>query len=348
MNISYKDFARIQDNRRKKLKSMQQVYSFKKYLENIEHVNLHPKHKTIYQKYHMQTNKNKLNHYIFYGVNGVGKYSQLLYFLSNFSESKLSYEKKISIQISRTHEYVTKLSDIHYEIDISLLGCNSKSSFNTIYNHIIDILSVVQQGDYKFIVCKNFHKIHPELLEVFYSYITNVSSHISLQFILLTESISFIPNSILDLCELITFKRPSATLYKKIANRQGLIPNNINNIRYIHDGDEPNQFILCHRIIRNIHNMENTNLFQFRETIYKLLIMQLDIESSIMYIIQHLYDTDILNEIPEKDKKKPDCKIHSKLSKICFDFYTYYQNNYRCIYHLEKLFLNISKAITDV
>jgi hypothetical protein len=332
-------------------------YSFKKYLENVERENLHPKHKDIFQKYYTKTNKNTLNHYIFYGVSGVGKYSQLLYFLSYFSESKLSYEKKISIQISRNHEYITKLSDIHYEIDISLLGCNSKSSFNIIYNHIIDILSVVQRCDYKFIVCKNFHKIHPELLEVFYSYMTNVSSHTPLQFILLTESISFIPTSILDLCEFITFKRPSASLYKKIANGSCIVPNNITNIRFLHEEETtPNHYILCNRIIQHIHNMENTDLFKFREVIYKLLIIQLDVETSIMYIIEHLFDDDILSEEKSENKDKDKDKdtkisppnIHRKLSNICFDFYTYYQNNYRCIYHLEKLFLNISKAIADV
>lgn len=321
---------------------MFQEYSFRKYLENVNKLNLHPKHDAIYKKYHEQMTNNNMKHFIFYGISGVGKYSQLLYFLSNFSESKLSYEKKISVQITRTNEYITKISDVHYEIDISLLGCNSKSSFNTIYNHIIDILSVIQNCHYKFIVCKNFHKIHPELLEVFYTYITNNPSHISLQFILLTESISFIPTSILDICEIITFKRPSINSYKKITNQPSIIPNNINNIRGVEENG--NSLILCDNIIRNIHNIQNTDLFQFRENIYKLLIMQLDIETSIMYILEHLYDPNILKDIQYQKQNK---NLDKNLSDICLDFYTYYQNNYRCIYHLEKLFLNISKVVTN-
>ena len=65
--------------------------------------------------------------------------------------------------------YYLKISDIHYEIDMSLLGCNSKLLWHEIYNQIIDIITAKpnKQG---IILCKYFHEIHNELLEIFYSY----------------------------------------------------------------------------------------------------------------------------------------------------------------------------------
>ena len=38
-------------------------------------------------------------------------------------------------------QYIFNVSDIHFEIDMSLLGCHAKMLFNDIYYHILDILS---------------------------------------------------------------------------------------------------------------------------------------------------------------------------------------------------------------
>ena len=66
-------------------------------------------------------------------------------------------------------EHVFKISDIHFEIDMELLGCNAKILWNVIYYNILDIIST--KADLTgIIVCKNFHMIHSELLETFYSY----------------------------------------------------------------------------------------------------------------------------------------------------------------------------------
>ena len=52
---------------------------------------------------------------------------------------------------------------------MALLGCNAKLLWNDIFNHIIDIISTSKHKK-GIIVCKNFHEIHSELLEIFYSY----------------------------------------------------------------------------------------------------------------------------------------------------------------------------------
>jgi hypothetical protein len=78
--------------------------------------------------------------------------------IKKYSPSELKYEKKISIVFNKIN-FFFKLSDIHYEIDMSLLGCNSKLLWHEIYLQIIDIISakVDKSG---IIVCKNFHEIH--------------------------------------------------------------------------------------------------------------------------------------------------------------------------------------------
>ena len=105
---------------------------------------------------------------IFYGPSGTGKYTQALSLIKNLSPLSLKYEKKLLTVFNKV-EYFIKISDIHYEIDMALLGCNSKLLWHEIYLQIIDIICT-KQVKYGIIICKNFHEIHSELLDIFYSY----------------------------------------------------------------------------------------------------------------------------------------------------------------------------------
>ena len=49
-------------------------------------------------------------------------------------------KKKITLTYNKSLFYF-KISDIHYEIDMSLLGCNDKQLWFDIYNQITDIIS---------------------------------------------------------------------------------------------------------------------------------------------------------------------------------------------------------------
>jgi hypothetical protein len=117
------------------------------------------------------------------------------------------------------------MSDIHYEVDMSLLGCNSKILWNEIFLQIVDIISV-KTDKVGFIVCKNFHMIHGELLDIFYSYIQQYSecyntksvfgSNIIIHFIIITENLSFLPNNVLQSCYVLNIARPEKHLYKQL------------------------------------------------------------------------------------------------------------------------------------
>ena len=145
---------------------------FEEYTNNV---NMHTKIAKLYDNFPDELSKFK--NLIMYGPSGVGKYSQMLFAIKRYSPSDLKYEKKISINFNKT-SYYFKISDIHYEIDMALLGCQSKLLWNDIYNLIIDIINATKSNNMGIIVCKNFHEIHNELLETFYSYMqTGFSSN---------------------------------------------------------------------------------------------------------------------------------------------------------------------------
>ena len=106
--------------------------------------------------------------------------------LQHFSPINLKYEKKLHINLPKTEFYI-KISDIHYEIDMSLLGCHSKLLWHDIYQQIVDILSA-KNNKTGIIVCKDFHNIHSELLENFYSYMQdNNSLSVNIKYILVMD-----------------------------------------------------------------------------------------------------------------------------------------------------------------
>jgi len=310
---------------------------FEEYISENNRINLHPKLNKIYEKFPKFIQE--LKNIIFYGPSGTGKYSQMLRSIKKYSGTDLKYERKIIVTYNKT-QYFVKLSDIHYEIDMSLLGCNSKLLWHEIYQQIIDIISAKTDKS-GIIVCKYFHEIHSELLENFYSYMQqNTSIGVDIKFILLTEELSFIPDNILNCCEVINVPRPSKTLYVKCTKSKlptKLKTENITNIKVLHLYNEDLMLqyrIICNKIIYNLVNINDLQYLKFRDILYDIFIYNLDISDCIWYILSTL--------IEQKRIKR------EHLSKILiktYCFFQYYNNNYRPIYHVENYFLSLAKLI---
>jgi hypothetical protein len=306
--------------------------------EYIKKENLHPKLEKIYNNNFPKT-INKLGNLIFYGPSGVGKYTQMLNSIKKYSQTDLKYEKKISLTFNK-QQYFFKISDIHFEIDMSLLGCNSKLLWHEIYQQIIDIVSAKHERT-GIIVCKYFHEIHSELLENFYSYMQkNNSLSINLKFIIISEHISFIPDNILNCCEIINVSRPSKATYTKCLKTK--LPNNlklenITNIKNLHLFNEDIMLhykIICNKIINSIININDLNFQKFRDMLYDIFIYNLDITECIWYILSSLIEKKLI-----KKEHLTDIMIKT------YCFFQYYNNNYRPIYHLENYIFFLAKKI---
>ncbi len=310
---------------------------FEEYIQENKRANIHPKLDKIYSKF--PKTLNELKNIIFYGPSGTGKYTQMLKSIKGYSPSELKYEKKISLTYNK-QQYFFKISDIHYEIDMSLLGCNSKLLWHEIYQQIIDIISakVDKSG---IIVCKYFHEIHSELLENFYSYMQlNSAIPVQLKFILITEEISFIPDNILNCCEIIRVARPTKTSYVKCIKTKlptKLETENITNIKNLHLYNEDLMLqyrIICNKILNNLLNVNDLQYLKFRDILYDIFIYNLDITDCIWYILSTLV----------KQKKIKREQMSDILIKT-YSFFQYYNNNYRPIYHVENYLLYLAKLI---
>ena len=301
---------------------------YEEYLQANEKENLHPKLDKILQKFPQKLCD--LKNIIFYGPSGVGKYTQMLRFIKKYSPTELKYEKKLCVTFNKL-PYYFKISDVHYEIDMSLIGCNSKLFWHDIYCQIVDVVST-KSDKCGIVLCKYFHEIHSELLENFYSYMQqNSSSVVNLKFILITEELTFIPDNILNCCEIIHVPRPSKTIYNKCIKNKLSTAYKLENITNIKNLDvsndllmQPHKFI-CDKIIESIINVDDVKFIKFRDLLYDIFIYNLNITDCIWYILSTLI----------QNKSIPQDKVGKILMKT-YSFFQYYNNNYRPIYHLEN------------
>lgn len=343
--------------------------NFEEYLEATKKYDLHPELAPFIEN--LPPKVQDMGNLIVYGPPGVGKYSQVLKILQKYSGTHLKYDKKIQFQ-NEKQDYKYHISDIHYEIDMSMLGCNSKILWNDIFLQIIDIVSVKSEK-IGFIVCKNFHTIHSELLEIFYSYIQQYSkSHyknsifnynIVLHFILITENLSFLPNNILNSCHVLNVKRPAKEQYQTMITRnlvhkpknvekiceilETMDCSGIQNIKEVYSfahikGQEfPKDLfnVICDNIIREIKNPKKLSFMNFRDIIYDILTYNLDAVECIWYILYYFINSSRGGQ-PWLSTKE----ISDILEKSHW-FLKYYNNNYRPIYHLESMLFYIINKV---
>lgn len=313
---------------------------FDHYLNHHNENSLHPSLTLAYKKFPPKLAQ--LKNLIFYGPKGVGKYTQMLAAIKKYSPSELKYEKKLSVTYNK-NIYFFKISDIHYEIDMSLIGCHSKMLWNEVYNQIVDILLAKAEKS-GIIVCKYFHEIHSELLDIFYSYMQSLNTaNIDLKFVIITEELSFIPDNILNCCHLIKVPRPSRNTYNKCLKlklKKTIQLHEITNIKNIHltlDKLMNSNEIICNRLVDFIINTKDVNFYHMREHLYDIFIYNLDAYECVWFIVNKLVS---LNKIKDTDMTDILIKIYT--------FLQYYNNNYRPIYHFENFIVYLTMKVHSI
>ena len=346
---------------------------YEEYISSIESCNLHNELIPIYNS--LPKKINQLENLIIYGPSGVGKYSQILYLLKKYSPSELKYDKKITITTDK-QDYIYRISDIHYEIDMSQLGCNSKLLWHEIFFQIVDIISVKQEK-IGIIICKNFHLIHTELLEIFYSYMQQYNhsqTNIKIKFFIMTEHISFIPTPILNACQVLRIQRPTKDKYIEIS-RNTTNNNSLPFLQYINNYKQ-NKTQTNKKAIELINNIDVDGLINLKELrSFQLMTSTEDIPKDAFNIICDNIINEIIN--PKKisftsfrdtlydiltynldmneclwyilqyfiENKYLSSESASDILIRTYSFLKYYNNNYRPIYHLESIMFYIINKI---
>jgi hypothetical protein len=259
---------------------------------------------------------------------------------------------------------------------MGFLGCNSKVLWHEIFQQIVDIINV-KQKKIGIILCKNFHLINSELLEIFYSYMQYYDhsySPIKIKFILISENIGFIPDNIMNACKVISVKRPAKEHYIEMTKRQTkpfscFMEGNRWNIFY--DKVSRTAIFPKNKTVEILEEVDLPSIVNTKEIYaFSWLRSSQEIPSDVFNIItdillhtilhpeilkitelrNHLYELLIYNvDIPECIWYLFTSLIHqgcfkkkehiTEIMNEIFVFFKYYNNNYRSIYHLESIIL---------
>jgi hypothetical protein len=281
--------------------------------------------------------------------------------LQKYSPSELRHEKKITVQSEKSN-YTFRISDIHYEIDMSFLGCNSKALWHDLFFQIVDIIAV-KSDKIGIILCKNFHMIHSELLEIFYSYMQRLTS-VSIKFVIISEHISFIPNNILRACAIIPIRKPAKSQIIEMVKKSGRAKERTDSFMKRISGSRPKQTsvdilgsidtnyllnlkevpsfsliknndnlpvdvfnVICDQIIQDMENIGNIPFTQFRDSLYDIMIYNLDVVECVWYIISYFIQSGRFTSV----------QCSQVLQKV-YPFLQYFNNNYRLFQKREEFF----------
>ena len=309
---------------------------FDDYIQTANKVSLHPTLKNKFDSF--PDDINQLKNVIIYGPSGVGKYTQLLLAIKKYSPSELKYEKKLTVTYNKVNYYF-KISDIHFEIDMALLGCNSKLLWNDIYINIMDVLSA-RTNKTGIIVCKNFHRIHSELLDCFYSYIQQHNTNVNLIYFIVTEGVSFIPDNIVNNFHIISVPRPLRMNYNKILGKKLSTESSlttIHNIKSLITDTKSftlNVAIYVDKLYDLMNNPNALKFIHFRDVVYAIFIYDMEIGNVILLVLKKIFSNHSLSS-----------DMISAIYLDTFSFLQFYNNNYRPIYHLENYLYSLITKI---
>jgi hypothetical protein len=313
-------------------------YKFEDYVSAKKEMDIHPSISDVNTRIH---NVNRRPNLVYYGPDGVGKYSCALDYIARHSPSGLGYEKRMTVETSKG-EIIIKISDVHFEIDVGLLGCNAKQIWNDVIKHIYDVLSL-RKDRKAFILCKNFQDIHSELLDIFYSYIQTTNRHMKVSYVILTNSTSFIPRDILKRCIMVGVPRPSkqsATSFNTTIKPANIVMTN--NLRKWKDNIlGTQQDLIVKDIVNAITSIQPSKTgFDFitlRDRIYDINVMGQNPCAVAWSVLSILLAE---NKIPE-----------SKASEVTDEttkFLELFSNNYRPIYHLERYVYFLATIVNEL
>ena len=302
-----------------------------------------------------------------HGPSGVGKYTQVLRLLERHSPTGLKYEKRLTVATEK-QPYTMRISDIHYEIDMAMLGCYAKPVFYELFLHVCEVVAMTSSKT-GVIVCMNMHAIHGELLDVFVSYLqqAQVLEHaIHLRFVLVSEHVGFLPQPLLSMCALVAVQRPSVGQYAAMRRQH-----EVEEEEEDHDDDDNEVFdpvdvtngkelygfpssstssstspsgnsdvfnLVCDTIFHDLGYLlhgRDVSLSLIREHLYDILVYNLDVHEVMWYLLSNLVQQGLV---------PPERSLHPLLTRL-HKLMAQYNNNYRPIYHVENLFLTMYQEL---
>lgn len=257
---------------------------------------------------------------IIYGRKSIGKYYLAMDMVRKFSPLDLQYEKMMPISYNKK-TYTIRISDVHFEIDMQMLGTNSRLIWQSIFTAVLDIAqAAMTKSRTRFIMLKNFQDVSSEMYDLLLCYIDDrITKPANIYYIVITESISLLHNEMLDKFAIVQVPVPSeAALLRMNGDEVGLWKRPSAKISY-----NEYEVRIFQNLMQCIDGFTASRCVDLRNGIYDVLIYNLSPLNIIFRIMRHMM---IGNDA---------CRIAEVFFRLN-DMMIEYNNNYRPIIHLER------------
>lgn len=347
-------------------------HSFDSYLKEHTRESLHPLIDAKIEEYKTKAKTiSNLSHFIIYGPENTGKYTLGLYLISLFSENKLSYERKVLVRTSDEQDITLRASDVHFELNMELLNTNTKQRWDDIFNHVIDVMQMHGRKQ-TFFVLKNFHKSGKDILESIYYYMQREIYPVNIIFVIMTNSLCSIPNIVKQVSHKICVPIPSVRKVHNIVTKGdsvNTIPGfpkkqrtkqkisslqieqlyNDVNIKEFKSGGKLmtlSTYKIEQRCVNQLMNVlwtKGSTICEIRDAVYEQFIKNIDVDK-IMYSVIHKC------EMKSKGlmKNSNELFITPEILKEVAIFTKHFHNNYRPIFHFERVILALYIRINEL
>ncbi len=253
---------------------------------------------------------------VLHGPPGAGKYTQAIKIVARYSQNGLRGNRTLNVEHDRGRVPIA-MSDVHFEVDMEFLGCQSRTLWPAIHECISDVVAArdIKRG---IVLCKNFHSTHKELLDTFYYYLGG-----PLSYIFTTEHLSPIPRRIVDRCLVVSVPRPPRSRVVKAG-----LPGGLTNLLQdpVHCASQAERTKL---LVDQAWDLAVVCAWrELREALYKLLV-----EQHAVTLCPWSWMTRSIRE------GRTD---HAEAIETVRRFFEGYANNYRPICHLERVILALA------
>ena len=239
--------------------------------------------------------------YIFYGPRGSHKYTAALKMMQRYC--KLQKAKSLHITYNKKN-YVVLMSDVHFEIDMEQIAIGSKGLWIQLMQHIYDIV-ILRKDLFGYIICKNFHLVPNDVLDLMYSYVCR-QENTKIQYILLTESVCFLPDQLRSVFNVIRFSVVDVVSEKYKAT-------------------------IIKNIEKLIYNYSPARTNDLRNALYDIFIYNWSVNEAILSVVMNFI-------------RRSSCDV-SEVCVNTNAVLEMYDDSYRPIFHLERFAMMMAKMV---
>lgn len=260
---------------------------------------------------------------VIHGPPGSGKYSIALAIAGGFSPSALRYEKKMVVECdgkSQPHDFSLPMSDVHFEVDMGVSHCGSRTGWGQVHRSIVEAVQIRREKS-AIVLCRGVDAADSDLLSTLESFMRPTSGGVDLRYILVTDHLGVLPQSLRARCTIIAVPRPARSVNLRVRGR--VMP------------EEEIEVMSARGALAALCDSPAPSLYGLRDAVYAGLTRNMDLSKWSWHMMREW----------GMRAGAVDVELESQAFDALLTFARGHAASYRPIFHLERLALSLGALL---